>query len=167
MSNMKKIILSAAVVAMVTLTASAQKEAAGKDLKFSVGVTAGLPVGDLKNASSFAIGGDIQGEYAAAESLGITLSAGYLNFTGKNNAGSTGLIPVLAGAKFNFTDKIYGHAQLGMSFSTESGGGSAFTYAPSVGYLVSENFDIALKYQAATKNSFTTAFFGIRAAYSF
>lgn len=165
---MKKVILSVAIVAMATLSASAQKESAeSKDFKFSIGVNAGIPVGDMKPYSSFAIGGDIQGEYVAAPNFGLTLSAGYLTYTGKNGASSSNFIPVLVGGKYHFTEKVYGHAQLGVSFSTASGGGSAFTYVPSIGYDVSSNFDIALKYQAATKNSFTYSFIGLRAAYSF
>ena len=113
------------------------------------------------------IGADLQGEYAADESVSITLSAGYLNFTGKNGAGSSGLIPVLVDGKFKFAEKVFGHAQLGMSFSTESGGGSAFTYAPSIGYIVSENVDVAVKYQAATKSGATTSFIGIRVGFRF
>jgi hypothetical protein len=165
---MKRVILSITIVAIATLSANAQKESAeSKDFKFSVGVNAGIPVGDIKPYSNFAIGGDLQGEYKVAENFAGTLSAGYLTFTGKNGLGSTNFIPVLVGGKYHFTDKVYGHAQLGVSFSTQSGGGSAFTYVPSIGYDVSSNFDIALKYQAASKNNFTTSYVGIRAAYSF
>ncbi len=165
---MKKVIFGAALLALA-FTANAQdKKGSDKSLKFGVGVTAGLPIGDLKTAGgSFAIGGDVQAEYAAAETVGITLSAGYLNVSFKNGGGSTGLIPVLVGGKFTFGEKFYGHAQVGMSFSTQSGGGSAFTYAPGFGYQVSENFDLGVKYQAWTKNSFTSSIIGLRAAYSF
>ncbi len=164
---MKKTIIAVALVA-IAFTANAQdKKGSDKSLKFSVGVTAGLPIGDASNFSSFAVGGDIMGEYAAAETVGITLSAGYLTFTGKNGAGSSSFIPVLAGGKFTFGEKFYGHAQVGMSFSTASGGGSAFTYAPGFGYQVSENFDLGVKYQAMTKSGSTTSFVGLRAAYSF
>ena len=166
---MKKVILSAAILVAGVLSASAQKEAAdSKDLKFSVGIDAGIPVGDIKPYSSLAIGGDLQGEYTVASTVGLTLSAGYLKYTAKSGFESNGgLIPVLVGGKFHFTDKVYGHAQFGLSFSTQSGGGSAFTYAPSIGYDVSSNFDIAVKYEAATKNSSTVSFIGIRAGFSF
>ncbi|MBL0356852.1 MAG: hypothetical protein IPP72_08140 [Chitinophagaceae bacterium] len=100
--------------------------------------------------------------------MGITLSVGYVKYTGKSGVTITGaLIPVLAGARIYFAEKFYGSAQLGMSLSTESGGGSAFTYAPGFGYKVSENFDLLLKYQAATKSGSTTSFLGLRAAYNF
>ena len=172
---MKKVILSLVVVAIASLSASAQKEKAeSKDLKFSVGVEAGLPIGDFKSGYSFGIGGSVQGEYAVAETVGITLNAGYLSFTGKTiteggqslKLPSTSMIPVLAGAKFHFTEKVYGHAQLGLSFFN-NGGGSAFTYSPGIGFDLAENFDILIKYQAASKSGSTLSFIGLRAAYTF
>ncbi len=162
---MKKVIFTLAIAA-IAFTANAQKES-DKTLKFGIGVTAGLPIGDLGDAASFAIGGDIQGEYAVAETVGITLSAGYLNISYKNGGGSAGTVPVLAGAKFGFGEKFYGHAQLGFSFPTKGGGGAAFTYAPSIGYQVAENFDISAKYLAWSKNSFTSSIIGLRFAYTF
>ncbi|UAY51345.1 outer membrane beta-barrel protein [Ferruginibacter albus] len=166
---MKKLILSLAVVAIATFSAKAQdsKKSDSKDLKFSVGVEAGVPVGDLGNISTFAIGGSVQGEYMVDPSIGVTLNAGYLNFMAKDGFPSSGLIPVLVGGRYYFNESWYGSVQVGMSFSTESGGGSAFTYAPGIGYKVSENFDILAKYQAASKDGGTSAFAGIRAAYSF
>ena len=164
-------------IAAVAFTANAQeKSGSDKPLKFSVGVEAGLPLGDLKEGSSFGIGGSAMGEYSAAESLGLTLSAGYLTFSGKTvesvKGPSLNLIPVLVGAKYHFNEKIYGHAQLGMTFASVkfegvSASTSAFTYAPTIGFTPSENIDIALKYQAYTKNSTSTSFLGLRVAYVF
>lgn len=161
-----------AILAIGVLKVSAQKkseEAGG--LKFSVGLEAALPVGDLKTGYSFGIGGSVQADYKLAENFAVTLNAGYLNFIGKTVFGlkipSTGLIPILAGGKYHFTESIYGSAQLGLTFSTEKNGGSAFTYAPGIGYNVSPNFDLLLKYQASSKNGSTSSFLGLRAAYSF
>jgi hypothetical protein len=165
---MKKVILCMAVLAMGALKVSAQKESAEVgSFKFGIGLNAGLPVGDIKPFSSFAVGGDLQGEYTVAESLGLTASAGYLTYTGKDGNGSTPFVPILVGGKYHFSEKVFGHAQLGVSISTEKGVGSFFTYAPSIGYDVSDNFSVALKYQAASKNSFSASFLGLRAAYSF
>lgn len=173
---MKKVIFTL-VIAAVGLTAGAQdKKSSDKEFKFSIGVEAGLPLGDLKDASSFGIGGSAMGEYAAAENLGLTLSAGYMTFAGKTvesvKGPSLNLIPVLIGGKYHFNDKIYGHAQLGMTFASVKVAGvsastSAFTYAPTIGFTPSENIDIALKYQAYTKNSSSTSFLGLRVAYVF
>ncbi len=79
----------------------------------------------------------------------------------------TGLIPVLAGVKYDFSEKIYGSAQIGISFATESDGGSAFTFAPGIGYKISDQFDLMLKYQSASKDGGNTSFLGLRAGFTF
>lgn len=164
---MKKVILS--LVVFATLSASAQqKEAAkteAKPFKFSVGVDAGFPVSPSGN-KGFIIGGDVQGEYAAASSVGITLSAGYLNQSYQSV--SVGSVPVLAGVRYYFSDKkFYANAQAGLSFSTVSGGGSAFTYAPGVGYYITNNFDLGVKYLGTSKNGYNSGAILLRAAYNF
>ena len=165
---MKKLIVIAIVLITFCLSGTAQNETrVKKDFRFGFGATAGIPVGDIKPYSNFVLSGNLQAEQAQSQTFGITLSAGYLNFSGKNGTGSTGFIPILLGGKYHFTDKLYGHAQLGISLSTEKNGGGAFTYAPSIGYDVSEKFDIALKYQAATKDNVNISFIGLRAAYNF
>lgn len=164
---MKKLILMVAVVAFTTLSAQAQDS---KSTSLSVGVNVGLPTSS-PSVYSLAFGADLQADFSVAPTTKITASAGYENYSVKSKygGGSTGIIPLLAGAKFFFGEgsKAYGHAQIGYSFSTESGGGGAFAYAPSVGYYVSPNFDLALKYLAASKNGATNGSINLRAAYNF
>ena len=170
---MKKLIFTLAI-ATFGLAAGAQDKASDKTLKFSVGVEAGLPLGDIKEIASIDIGGSLQNKYIATKTVGITLSADYLTFSNKSvNFGggsvklpSTSIVPVLAGAKFYFSEKFYGHAQAGLSFFN-NGGGSAFTYAPALGVMASENIDISLKYQGASKTGSTISFIGLRVAYGF
>lgn len=163
---MKKVLLSLAIVATV-FTANAQKKSSDNPLKFSVGLDAGYPIGDIGDFSSFAIGGSVQGDYTVAEKFAVTLNAGYLNFSGKDGAESFSLIPVLAGAKYFFSENFYGHAQLGVSFGASNTEGTNFTYAPSVGYQITPNFDIAAKYLAISGNGSTTSTIGLRVAYTF
>ena len=158
---MKKLILAMAVIAISTATVQAQKKTA-----VSIAVNAGIPT---TTGLSFAVGGDIQADFAAAEGLKITLSGGYENFSAKSSygGGSFGIIPLLAGAKFNLgSDKVYGHAQLGYGFATKSGGNGAFAYAPSIGYYFSPNFDGSIKYLAFS-NDGTIGEIGVRLAYNF
>ncbi len=175
---MKKVILSLAIAA-IAFSVNAQDSKSDKPLKFSVGVEAGLPLGDFKETSKFGIGGSVQGEYAAAEKVGLTLNAGFLSFSGKSitedgetfKYPSLSIIPVLAGAKYYFTEKVYGHAQVGLSFMSVkfegvSSSTSGFTYAPTIGVMPSENIDISLKYVGISKEG-TTSFLGLRVAYTF
>lgn len=165
---MKKKFLNLMIVLSLSLAVTAQSEyGEQKVFKFGIAATGGLPIGDLKVVSSAVFGGELHAEYALAPTFGVSLSAGFLNFSGKYGIGSTGLFPILLGGKFHFTEKLYGHAQLGVSISTETGGGNAFTYAPSIGYDISDKIDVAFKYQTATKNGFNSSFIGIRITRSF
>lgn len=138
---MKKTILAIAVIFISVATTQAQKKT-----MVSIAANAGIPT---TTGWSFAVGGDLQADFAATEGLKITVSGGYESFTLKKSfgGGSFGLIPLLAGAKFNLgSEKLYGHAQLGYSVATAKGGSGSFTYAPSIGYYFSPNFDASLKY---------------------
>jgi len=128
----------------------------------------GLPTGDYADVANFAYGVDIMGEYAVAPSFDLTFSTGCVNWAKKSGyTGDVKLIPVLAGAKYYFSDKLYGSAQAGLSFATESGAGSVFTFAPGIGYKIADKFDLLLKYQSGSKNGSTVSFLGVRAGYSF
>jgi hypothetical protein len=157
---MKKIILAIAIVAFTTIGAQAQD---AKPTTLSIAANVGIPT---STGYSFAYGADLQADFGVAPTTKITASAGYEGYSWKGGGGSTGIVPLLAGAKFGIGEKMYGHAQLGYAFFTKGGGG-AFAYAPSLGYYVSPNFDIALKYLASSKNSYTLGSLNLRFAYNF
>lgn len=171
---MKKIFLSVAILTVSIAGVTAQSKTAEKKPVFSAGVEAALPLGDFKQGYKFGFGATVQGEYPAADKVGITLSAGYLSFAGKTieflgekyKNDAQGAIPVLAGAKYYFADNIYGHAQIGLTFFNH-GVGSAFTYSPGIGIKASDKIDVLVKYQAASKSGSTASFIGTRVAYTF
>lgn len=156
---MKKMILAIAIAAFSTMGAQAQNS---KPTTLSIGANIGIPT---SSGPSFAYGVDLQADFGVAENTKITASAGYEGYSWKGGF-SSGIIPLLAGAKFGFAEKMYGHAQLGYAFNSKGGGG-AFAYAPSIGYYVSPNFDLALKYLASSKNGYTSGSLNLRAAYNF
>ncbi len=158
---MKKIIFSIAILAFA-FGANAQS---AKSTKLSLGANIGLPT---TSGLSLAYGADLQADFGVAPTTSITASAGYEGYSWKGG-GNSGIVPLLAGAKFMFGEgsKAYGHAQLGYAFGTSKGSGGAFAYAPSVGYYVSPNFDLALKYLATSKGGGTTGSINLRAAYNF
>lgn len=140
-----------------------------KPFKIGVGLMAGLPMGDYSDFANLAYGIDLQGEYTIKPAFALTLSGGYLNFISKGGGDlEVGSIPILAGAKYYFSDKFYGCAQVGLTFFTVSGGGSSFTFAPGIGYKINKNFDVLAKYQSATDDyDINISVLGIRAALSF
>jgi opacity protein-like surface antigen len=185
---MKKLILSVAILTLGVLSANAQRGSEDKTVKISIGAEGALPMSDLKTTSKFGFGGSAQAEFEVSDNIGVTLSAGYLTFSGKTisipvsfdpitmqpiygpyKVPSVNIIPVLAGAKIYFTEKVYGSAQAGWSFFSAKGSSSAngFTYAPGIGFYVCPNFDLLVKYQGSTKDGSTISFLGLRAAYSF
>src|SRR5665647_3838633 len=99
---MKKLIMAMAVITFSTLTANAQDKPTSKNTVLSIAINVGIPVSS-PSIYSFAVGGDIQADFEATEGLKITLSGGYENFSIKSayGSGSSGFIPLLAGAKFN------------------------------------------------------------------
>lgn len=183
---MKKLIFSLAVLT-AAIGANAQSGSSSntdQKLKFSVGLELAAPMGDFKKTNNFGFGFSAQGDYQIDPTLALTLNAGYINFSGKDysivvpgvgtfpvKGSNFGLIPFLGGIKYNFNPQFYGSAQLGASFSAQSGGGggSIFTYAPGIGYKFTENFDALLKYTGYSSKGVgnTLSTFGLRIAYTF
>lgn len=157
---MKKTILAIAIVAFTTIGAHAQDV---KSTSLSIAANVGFPT---STGYSLAYGADLQADFGVAATTKITASVGYEGYSWKGGGGSNGIVPLLAGAKFGIGEKMYGHAQIGYAFYAKGGGG-AFAYAPSLGYYVSPNFDIALKYLASSKNSYTLGSLNLRFAYNF
>lgn len=120
----------------------------------------GIVVGDYDPFYGLVLGAELQGEYVFSPQASATITTGYTNLSGKNNIGSTGLIPVLAGARFYPSSQFFVGGRLGISFSTESGGGSNFTYEPQVGYN-GQKFQLALGYQAAPDNGVSLSHIGV------
>jgi hypothetical protein len=164
MLKMKKLIFTVAVV-IAAFSANAQKSS---DLKFSVGAEIGAVTGNLNTAYSAAIGATAQADYNVQTDLALTLNTGVIILTGKNvgnnlKVKSATLIPLLIGAKYYFTPKAYGAAQLGTSLNAAKGAGSVFTYVAGVGYKFTEQIDALLKYTGYSGDGGT---FGIRLGFT-
>ena len=171
---MKKVLLSLLMVAGLGFAASAQTEGAVN--KISVGPDFLLPVGDNTNGLSLGYGGSVMGEFNVAKSLNLTVSAGYISVAPEKawkdlGATNSGVIPLKAGAKYYFGGNFYGAGELGAAIFTENNGGTAFSYAPTLGasFSVSDksSIDLGVRYEGWSKNSTTLSFVGIRAAFAF
>lgn len=174
--DMKKLVLSFALVIGLTYVVSAQTEGAVR--KLSIGAEFGLPA--QKDADNYMVGGSLQFEQPIAKSLNLTISAGYLSsiLTGsaKDYFKSTGVkttygtVPLKAGAKYYFGKNFYGAGELGARINTSAGGNTAFVYAPSLGTSFSvgdkSSLDLGLRYETWTKGD-SYRFFGLRAAFAF
>jgi hypothetical protein len=171
---MRKILLIAVLIVSAATASFAQTSKSSSSTgKFSIGAEAGLPVGDASDFYSFVIGASFKYEYPVAQSLYVTGSLGYNAFLTKSefkDAGfksSYGFIPLKAGLKYYIQDGFFAEGQLGVTFSTESGGGSAFAYAPGIGYSFNGGFEAGLRYEGWPKDGATTSQIGLRLAYRF
>jgi hypothetical protein len=162
---MKKILLALLILGGTAFTTFAQSKDGGK---FSIGFEAGLPVGDAHNFYSSVFGGSLKYELPIAESTFFTLSAGYNSFKVKEifGGGSNGAIPLKAGIKYYFDRGFFAEGQLGAAFSTQSGGGTAFVYAPGIGYTFDGGFEAGVRYEGWSHNG-TISQVGLRLAYRF
>jgi hypothetical protein len=178
---MKKISLIIIIFAISILAASAQQQEKGevkKRITYSIGADIGIPAGYVSNYSSLVAGASLQAEYQVLKKTGITASAGYLDFIAKRAGKGVSFIPLLLGAKYYFTPKIYASGQAGLSFyggrnhGDGEGGGSGekyFTYVPGIGFRTSKHFDVLFKYEsvyiASSTKTYSSA--GVRISYNF
>ncbi|MDR6940499.1 outer membrane beta-barrel protein [Mucilaginibacter pocheonensis] len=173
---MKKILLALAILGGTAFTSFAQTKSEDSG-KFSIGVEAGLPLGDAKNNSSAIFGGSLKYELPIAPSTWFTISAGYNYFPYKSeikddlkalgiDKSGEGFIPVKAGIKYYIENGFFAEGQLGAAFGTSSGSGTAFAYSPGIGYTFDGGFEAGVRYEGWSKNG-TISQVGLRLAYRF
>lgn len=162
-----------ALLGMISVANAQTERKLGSELSF--GVNGGLAVGDFNKTHGGMIGGDLKYAYNFDPAVAVTLQSGYNNFFGKKvletslvdyKYKSLGQIPIKAGVRFSM-GQFYAEPQLGVSFFTGAGDGSAFTYAGNIGVQVTPSFDISARYEGWSKNSSNLGFVGLRLAYTF
>ena len=174
---MKKLVLAVTVICASVFTSKAQM--AQGDFKFGVGLHLGVPVGDLGTATSFGIGGEVQGEYAFSENLTGVATSGYTYFIGKsvdNGFGGSykinyGHIPVIVGARYYATEQFFVGAQVGYghysaSYQGVSFSSGGFEYRPQVGYNANP-IQFVLSYDGTSVSGGTLSQIGLSAIYTF
>jgi len=139
--------------------------------KLGIGINAGIPT---NSGSTFALGADLRYQFDIDRQLSIPVTTGFTSFFNEDVAGmdvkNSNFIPLKAGLKFFFSDSgagAYGLAEAGAGFSTNSGGGTWFTYSPAIGYAWSNGLDLGVKYEGYSKSSVNNGYVGLRLAYGF
>jgi hypothetical protein len=157
---MKKTLFLIMLFSILALAVNAQSR--NQRPYVSLGTTFGLPVGNDSNFYNLVWGLNAVGVFPVDPQFGLLLDGGYVNYFGKSGVNNWGLIPILAGGKYNFSDKVFGVLKAGISFATSSGGGSAFTWTPGVGVMLTNKIALTLRYESASKNGWNDAFLGLR-----
>ena len=166
---MKKLLLAVAAITIFAASVNAQDNVK-PGLKFSIAGNVGSGTTQYYKLSA---GADIQADLNVTTGLDLTGSVGYQNFAyeiprtiGGPLKDHISFIPILLGAKVPFGKGLYGHGQLGYSISTTSGGQGSFTYAPSLGYMFSKNFDASVKYMGLSNRNANIGAILLRLAYN-
>ena len=160
-------------------------------IRYSIGVDAGIPLGNFKDTHKWNLGGSVQADIPVASQLFVTVNAGYNNIFGKKNqVGPLGttydvtnfqLIPVKAGLKYFIIPNFYVQGEAGAAFLLNKKDvgvdkSTAFVYAPQIGVQfpvsASSFIDAGVRYEATTKyatgvDQSKVSFIGLRVAYGF
>ena len=156
---MKKIIL---VIALVLGAFSANAQ-------FSASLNAGLPVGDIKDASSFALSADVTYAFPTKTNVMYGISAGFINYFGKDyevlgtqfEAESIQFAPISGSVSFLLTEKIYAGTKLGYAVGIDEGNDGGFYYKPMLSYMISENTSLSLSYEGISNDGTNTNNIGL------
>ena len=146
---MKKVIFCALLLLVCSSNVSAQEY---DEKKFTIvpAIFGGIGGSTDANEDGTVFGGDIRAEYLASDIYRITLSAGYLRYTIKDNGGSSSIIPVLVGVKRHFSEAFYVGTEFGIA-NLSDGVGIGFSYAVSLGVIVKSKVDLGLKFETIRK----------------
>ena len=189
---MKKLFLLTAIAGMFAFSnVSAQsKDPAMTGKKLGIGADFAFPTGDFGDAYKLGYGGSLQFQMPIVTNLNFTLSAGYMNFRGKEiylfddvhfRNPDYSAIPVKAGVNYFLAENIYVGGELGAAFGTSDNAGTSFVYTPRVGveFPVSDkgSIDLSARYESWSSGnggvvennpySSTSRFLGLRLAYNF
>ena len=173
---MKKIInVSMTAIAILLCSQSiGQVSTAGRP-SLSLGAEVGIPSGNLNTTQKLGLGGSLKALFPLFEGGALTVSAGYVSFSGDETGSfkypALNFIPFKAGLRYNLTPGgVYLEPQLGYtSIATQNSNTSAtggFTYAGNLGVLL-QALDLSVRYEAVSRNGHTLPFLGLRGAYNF
>ena len=167
---MRKILFS--VAALFTFGAMSAQEGG-----FSLGLHAGIPMGDIKDSASANYGVDVAYMWPAGEGFSIGLASGYTNYAakeydlgyglGKIKGDDAGFIPLAGAARYGLTENFFIAADLGYAFYTGKGDSNGgFYYQPKVGYDF-KPFEIFVSYKGISVDGGTFSSVNLGAAYKF
>ena len=141
-----------------------------KALRLGVGLSVGIPTNDAYN---LALGGDVRLQKDFFSNISGTLSAGYTNFSIKNDVAlpngdkGIGFIPVKVGIKIFPVSRFYISGEVGAGFGTDKGQGTALVYAPGIGVGTNTGIDLGLRYEGFAYNNTNLNQVALRIAYGF
>ncbi|WP_158799301.1 hypothetical protein [Pedobacter sp. L105] len=148
---------------------------AAHSFRFSLGIDAADPTGNLRIGSNFALGGNGRIQYGVTDRFALTLTGGGFHFFSKDIPGtnvkfnSFGVIRVTAGVKEFFTKNIYFGAEAGVGQEEtehDGAGNTKFLLSPALGYA-NNRWDFGVHYDHYSGQDDPYGLVGLRVAYCF
>ena len=122
---MKKILLAlTALLAVAHLMAQSvdTDDINSRNSWLKIGASAGVPVGDMKDASKFALGLDLRGQFMTTPHFGLGVATGYTNYFVDGEGKDLGAIPLgLMLRAYPKSSGIFIGSDIGYSFLVNSG----------------------------------------------
>ncbi len=145
---MKKVILVFALVLSAFAT----------NAQLTVSVNGGVPVSDIEEYSSFALSGDVGYAFETDSDLMFGVSAGFLNYFGKDyeilgttiEAESVQFLPVAGSAFYRLSDNFSAGSKIGYAFGINDGNDGGFYYKPMLNYMVGNATSLSLFYEGVS-----------------
>ncbi len=174
MKKLTKAIAAAGFAVATLFTSSAVKAQSATPpnaWRFGVGVEAGVPTGDLRNFSHFALGGTARLQYGISNSVAFTATSGYYNLFARDavygvNLKDQGIVPLKAGIKAYAGSGFYVAGEVGAGFETQYAKNTKLILAPGIGYSWS-NVDLGVRYERFSGQSDNYGMVAARLAYGF
>ena len=156
----------------VMLSAKSFAQSANANPSLSLGLEVGFPVSkDFSDAFNAGVGGSAKLAIPVVTNGSVTLSAGFISFSGKTFGGvkfpSWNLLPFKAGFRYKWPSNFYVEPQIGITSAKLKGANnseSSFTVAGNLGYIINKIVDLSARYEAMTKGG-TTSYIGLRGAF--
>ncbi|MEI9935261.1 MAG: hypothetical protein WDM71_10530 [Ferruginibacter sp.] len=141
---MKKLLFGLVALFIVSESIAQKKDEMNTEINkktswLKAGLSASVPVGDISNYSSFAVGVELSGQFMETKHFGLGIATGYTEFFAKENSSSFGAIPL--GLMLRYYPEYKGFfvgTDIGYTFLTNSNASGGFYIKPQAGY---HNYD--------------------------
>ena len=181
MKNTTKLIalLTTAAAMFIAVTVNAQSTAYGQ-IRFGIGLEAGVPTGNAHTyLSSFEAGGTARLQLGLSSNLAVIATSGFYNMFSKNvtvngvtsESPGLGIVPVKGGIKAFLGKGLYFTGEAGAGFETSKDDATnqkdvKLILSPGLGYAT-DKWDVGVRYESFTGQSFNYGLIGLRVAYGF
>jgi len=163
---MKKLLLSIAFVA-ITFHANAQ-------FTPNIVLTGGLPMGNLKDAASFALSADLYFMNPVSEYFDLGITTGYSIYVGKDfdegliqvDAENFSYLPLAGAFRVVLLQDFLIGADVGYAFGLSEVTDGGFYYKPTLGFNLGESSQLVISYQSIAEDGFTPNYIGVGFAFT-